>query len=147
MMKMTTRVNKLLAEHETRDPFVITKNLGIHILRTPLVNVRGFYIQENDVDFIHVSESLDERPAKFVCAHELGHYFLHNGLNRVFMDRYTYMIPNRFEDEADHFAAQLLYSEPPMFDEETMTDYQLADCLNVPVCNVNTRMVELGIYH
>lgn len=146
-MKITTLVERIVRENETRNPFTIAKNQGIHILRTELVDIRGFYMRENGADIIFVANDLDERPAQFVCAHELGHHFRHKGLNRVFMDRHTYMLPDKFENEADHFAAQLLYGEPPLTSDECLTDYQLAECLNVPTCSVNSRMMELGIYY
>lgn len=52
--------------------------------------------------------SLAEEEARFVCAHELGHAMLHQGYNRIFMDSATLFVTNRFEIEANRFAADLL---------------------------------------
>lgn len=146
-MKVTTLIERIVRENETRNPFTIARNQGIHILKTELIDIRGFYMRENGIDIIFVSSDLGERSAEYVCAHELGHHYKHRGLNRVFMDRYTYMLPDKYENEADHFAAQLLYGEPPLTSDDFLTDYELAECLNIPICNVNTRMMEFGIYY
>ena len=87
-----------------------------------------------------------ETTASFVCAHELGHYFLHGRFNRIFMDLHTCLEVGRFENEADKFAAQLLFGQPPLY-QEPITAWEMANILNVAVCNVDARLIELGIYY
>lgn len=130
----------------THNPFEISNSLGIHIVFTSLLEHRGYYKNIDGFDFIVISNTLAPIVQTFVCAHELGHYFLHKGYNRIFMDSYTYMRPSKYENEADTFAANLLWSEPPLLEENILTDWQMAECLNINKCNVNERLLELGIY-
>lgn len=140
-------VSRLVAEHGTRNPYTICKNLEIVILRSPLLETRGFYQCEDEVGIIHIAEGLTAWADEFVCAHELGHAILHKGLNRIFMDSRTFMVPGKYENSADKFACNLLFSEPPLLRESALYDWQLAECLNVSTCNLNARLIELGVFY
>lgn len=61
---------------------------------------------------VYVNACLDEPQQRLVCAHELGHHFLHRGLNRLFMDRNTCMVANKYENEAHRFAVDLCMTTP-----------------------------------
>ena len=122
---------RLCQQFNTRDPFIIADGLGYCILRVPLVDIRGFYQRVNRRRFIYICSTLDERQARFVCAHELGHSLLHKKLNRIFMDTRTHMLSNRYEKEADRFAADLIYDDS---DLQTFFDIPIetiADCLGI----------------
>lgn len=124
----TKRLADALArKHGTRDPFQIANSLGYTIIHTPLVGVRGFYQYLKRCHIIYLDNSLDDDPARFVCAHELGHSILHPGCNRIFMDTRTFFVTSRFETEADHFAVDLIYD-----------DYDLQDLLELPLSTVAT---------
>lgn len=112
----------LAKKYHTRDPFRIADALGYTIIYTPLVGVRGFYQYIKRCHIIYMDNSLEDNAACFVCAHELGHSFLHRGYNRIFMDTRTFMVTSRYETEADHFAADLIYD-----------DYDLQDYLDLPL--------------
>ena len=43
-----------------------------------------------------------------VCAHELGHFILHRKVNSVLLKNTTFLNTNRYEIEANRFAAYLL---------------------------------------
>ena len=81
--------NRVAAQHGTRDPFRIAEELGFIVIRAPLVEMRGLrqYVKRRTI--VYVNACLDEPQQRLVCAHELGHHFLHRGLNRLFMDRNT----------------------------------------------------------
>lgn len=145
-MGIVQLVGSTIAEHETRDPFSICQNLEIIVQRHPLVDLRGYCRYSNGRPVITLHNELTKQAERFVCAHELGHYMLHKRINRVFMDSYTYMEPGRYENEADKFAVQLLFGGPPLY-QEPISQWDMADMLNVPACNVDTRLIELGIYH
>jgi len=102
---------RLVDKHGTRDPFRIAAELGYTIIYTPLVGVRGFYQYLKRCHIIYLDSELDDATARFVCAHELGHSFLHRGLNRIFMDTRTFIITGRYETEANQFAVDLIYSD------------------------------------
>lgn len=102
-MDIKRLAERLVDKHGTRDPFRIAKELGYTIIYTPLVGVRGFYQYLKPCHIIYLDSELDEATARFVCAHELGHSFLHRGLNRIFMDTRTFIITGRYETEANQF--------------------------------------------
>ena len=110
-MDIKRLAERLVDKHGTRDPFRIATDLGYTIIYTPLVGVRGFYQYLKRCHIIYLDSELDDATARFVCAHELGHSFLHRGLNRIFMDTRTFIITGRYETEANQFAVDLIYSD------------------------------------
>ena len=110
-MDIKRLAERLVDRHGTRDPFRIAEELGYTIIYTPLVGVRGFYQYLKRCHIIYLDSELDDATARFVCAHELGHSFLHRGLNRIFMDTRTFIITGRYETEANQFAVDLIYSD------------------------------------
>lgn len=87
---------------------MLAKQLGFIVLRVPLTGVRGFHQFIQRTHIIYIADSLSAAAARFVCAHELGHAMLHCGYNRIFLDAETLFVTNRFEIEADRWAADLL---------------------------------------
>jgi Zn-dependent peptidase ImmA (M78 family) len=110
-MEIKAIASRLVRNHGTRDPFRIAAALGFIIIDTPLDGIRGYYQYIHRCHIIYLNNDLSEQERCWVCAHELGHAFLHKGLNRIFMDKHTHMATNRYEREADRFAADLLYSD------------------------------------
>lgn len=134
------------AEHETRDPAIICSNIGISVQRHKLLECRGYYMRALGRHFVTLANDLQDVESQFVCAHELAHYLLHQRINRLFMDYRTFLEPSRFENEADKFAAHLLFGGPPL-EREPIDNWEMACILNVPVCNVDSRLIELGIHY
>ena len=141
------QVRALLLKEKTRDPFAICQRFGITVVYCSLVDMRGYCLYEKDQAVIFIADDLEEYVAEYVCAHELGHFLLHGGMNRVFIDSRTFMVASKYENEADRFACQLLYTVPPLFSDRDLTDWQLSECLNVPVVSLDSRLMEMGIYH
>lgn len=110
-MDLKELVRKLIAKHETRDPFRIADEMGFITICTPLVEMRGFQQSAKRRRFIYINSKLDEQQQRLVCAHELAHHILHRDMNRMFMDRCTYMVSGKYENEANRFAVCLLYSD------------------------------------
>ena len=79
------KANSLIRKFGTTDPFKIAENLDYIVVELPLKGVRGFhqYIKRNHI--IYIDDSLSEEDRRWVCAHELGHIFLHPHLNKMFM--------------------------------------------------------------
>ena len=115
---MTIKVlaDKIAKRHNTRDPFQIARDLGFIIVYAPLMEVRGFQQRILRRNLIYINSDLDETQQRLVCAHELGHYFLHRGTNRIFMDRSTDFIPQKRENEAHRFSVDLIYSDDVLED-------------------------------
>lgn len=145
-MRPETAMLKLVAKHDTRDPFTICREEGLVVTHLPLGDIRGYYRHIHAVHIIVLNTALSPLAARFACAHELAHWVFDKGSNRIFMDYFTYMLPGRLETRADQFAAHLVFGEPPMY-QDPITAWEMADALNVPVCNVNARLIELGIFH
>lgn len=107
-MNIKGMVDSLVEKHKTRDPFEMILGLNVILIRCPLEGVRGFYqyFQRNNI--IYIDENLTKSEQKIVCAHELGHMFMHKKANAVFMDTRTYLKTTGYENEANTFAMHLL---------------------------------------
>lgn len=105
------KVNQLVRLFGTRDPFEMIKGMNVILVFYPLDGVRGFYQYFKRNNIIYIDESLSRHDQQFVCAHELGHMFLHKRTNALFMDTRTQFNTSRYELEADKFAVNLLISD------------------------------------
>ena len=105
------KVNQLVRLFGTRDPFEMIKGMNVILVFYPLDGVRGFYQYFKRNNIIYIDESLSRHDQRFVCAHELGHMFLHKRSNALFMDTRTQFNTSRYELEADRFAVNLLISD------------------------------------
>lgn len=101
----------LARKHGTRNPFAIADDLGFIVIFAPLVDMRGFQQHAKRRRLIYINSELDEKQQRLVCAHELAHHLLHQGLNRIFMDQNTYIVTQKYENEANQFAVELVYSD------------------------------------
>jgi len=128
-MTIKDRVRKLTKYFGTNDPFEIAEALGVLIVKHPLVDVRGYYHYFQRCDIIYIDDRLPEHVQKFVCAHELGHMFLHKGVNAVFMDTKTHFKTSKYETEADSFAMELLVPNEVILENIYFTVYQLSQLL------------------
>lgn len=110
-MDIKRLVDSLVRKYNTRNPFEIIANLNVIIVFYPLDGVKGFYqyFQRNNI--IYIDDTLSNQDKLFVCAHELGHMFLHKKSNAIFMDSKTQLNTIKYELEADRFAINLLLSD------------------------------------
>lgn len=96
-------------DREHPDPFALAEMLGVRIRYFPLGGLKGFYLVLNDIPFIAIDRDLPEGLQRIVCAHELGHHLLHRAeTSQGFNDYELYRMENRFERDANLFAALLL---------------------------------------
>ena len=116
-MEIKKLVQSLIKRYGTHDPFKLAKELGIIVIPVKLVDIRGYYQYKARRHIVYINNELDEFMTQFVCAHELGHIFLHRNMNRAFMDTYTLFVTNRYEIEANKFAVDLL------FDDDELQEY------------------------
>lgn len=101
----------LARKYDTRDPFIIAREMGFIVILAPLIQMRGFQQRAKRRRFIYINSELDEQQQRLVCAHELAHHLLHRGMNRIFMDQSTYVVTQKYENEANQFALELLYDD------------------------------------
>lgn len=129
-------VNSLVKTYNTRDPFIIAEENEINIVYLPadFSFTKGSSITKSDKAVIMIKEGLSTAEQKFVAAHELGHVFLHHGLNFYFITEYTHFPVSKFELEANIFAAELLISDNTLlsYKYDGYTFEQLSKILNVP---------------
>ena len=120
------RVLKLIRKHKTRDPFELAETMGAILIQAPLKDgTRGFYSYYKRNGIICIDENLTENEARFVCAHELGHFVLHRKENAVFLKKTTFLNTNKYELQANTFAGYLLISDDDL-DDMKVLEYSLA---------------------
>ena len=125
-MDIKKRVNQIVRKYKARDPLDIAERMGCIIVRYPLEGVRGFYhyFQRNHI--IYVDDRLPDHMVSFVIAHELGHVFLHQKSNAIFMDTRTHFVKSKYENEANLFAMDLLISDEGIEEHLSFTSSQLS---------------------
>ncbi len=92
----------------------LARALGVRLNIEPLDNdISGYLEERNGLWSIYVNSLHHPRRQRFTIAHELGHYFLHRGLQSKFVDKKLFRdgASNRMETEANSFAGELLMPE------------------------------------
>lgn len=125
-MNISQAVDTLVRTHKTRNPFEIIKGMNVILVSYPLDGVRGFYqyFQRNNI--IYIDEGLTDSEKLFVCAHEIGHMILHKKANFIFMDTNTHFNTDKYENEADCFAINLLIPDSSLIEYQEYSIDQLS---------------------
>lgn len=123
-LNMFQCVRKLIEQYQTHDAQELLQTFGVYIYSFPMHGLRGLYKCFEGCPTVLVDSQLSERERQFVLAHELAHHLFHRGLNRVFLERCTFMKTDCYEREAELFAACLLcpFPEEYIFEGETVSD-------------------------
>lgn len=127
-------VTNLIKKYKTNDPFELADYLDCIVIVKDLdANIRGFYqyFQRNRI--MYINNNLLEHEQRIVCAHELGHAILHTKLNILFLENNTHFIKNRYETEANTFAAELLINNEILQQYQNLTLEQIAAAENIPI--------------
>lgn len=140
---MKSVVDKLKRKQQTNDPLQIADNLGYLIISAHLEGIRGFYQHIKRQNIIYYDVGLPPEEVRFVVAHELGHSILHRGMNRVFLDHNTLVISDRYEREANCFAALLLYNDEDLYPLSGFSVEQVATALGLPLWLAEWRIQQL----
>lgn len=129
---------RLSKKYETRDPFRLADEMGFIVVFAPLIDMRGFQQRVKRQNIIYINDALDERQQALVCGHEMGHHFMHRGMNRIFMNLNTQFVTQKFENEANLFSLELIFADEDLqpFLNRSITDaatfmgvsVQLATC-------------------
>ena len=125
-LRIKNIVRKLIKKYKTTDPFMLAKELNVILLYVPLKDVNGFYHYYKRNHLIYLSDTLSEVECRRVLAHELGHLILHHKVNAIALNTQTSLITQRYENEADIFASELLISDEDILDNPHFTTTQLA---------------------
>jgi Zn-dependent peptidase ImmA (M78 family) len=119
------RARRVLNEHSITtlpvDPIAIAEKVGITVIAKPATagGVSGMLIRQGNNFAIGYATHIQSKGFQnFSIAHELGHYFLDGHADAVFRDGNvhhsragSFASDDRYELEADHFAAELLMPE------------------------------------
>ena len=130
-------VNRLIRRAGTNNPFEICQIVGIIIKYEDLGNVLGFFKCHRRQKLICINNRLCPVMAKQVCAHELGHVILHPCVNTVYLDVCTYAVTEKFENEANMLAAELLITDEDVLEHKDQSIESIAGVLGV-----NKKLVE-----
>lgn len=138
-MTILGRVQSLIVQYGTSDAAKVMERLGITVAYVPMTNLRGIYNCIERMPFVAINSNLSEHERKFVEAHELAHYILHRGVNRVFLNRCSYLKTDLYEREANLFAACMLAPFP----DEVLVEGETIENL---ACRVGVRREVAEMY-
>ena len=111
-MDIKRLVNRLVRRYGTRNPFELCDYLNVLTIFSDLGDeVRGLYRYYNRKKIIFINSLLESNEQKRVCCHELGHALMHPKVNTFFLETFTYMPRDKYEIEANTFAAELLVAD------------------------------------
>ncbi|MCI8283965.1 MAG: ImmA/IrrE family metallo-endopeptidase [Firmicutes bacterium] len=125
-MYIANTVSNLIDRYKTRDPFDLCSYLNIIILWHPLGEIRGYYMHYRRGKFIILSTNLQDYEKPIVCSHELGHAVMHPNLSTPFYQANTLLSKDKFERQANQFAAELLIPDDLIYKYEGFTRRQIA---------------------
>jgi len=108
----------VVKEYSSRDPYEIAEKEGVRVCSYDLGSLNGMYVVISNVEFIALSSALSGGEERLVCAHELGHHYLHRELAQTsaLADSSLYSGGGRLEYEANAFAAELLITDREMLE-------------------------------
>ncbi|AKL94979.1 putative Zn peptidase [Clostridium aceticum] len=130
-MDICAYVKQIIEKHKTNNPFEIAKEKNIIVIFEKLAKIRGYYEYNKRCKYIHINEDLPSEEQHLVCAHELGHALLHPKVNIIFITSNTLFVKNKFEIEANKFAAELLIQDDLLHNYEGLSIEQIAVAENL----------------
>lgn len=131
------------------DPERLAWDLGIPVLNARFSErLSGVLVPEtcgNETRYLIFVNSRHRRTRRrFSIAHELGHFFLHRGLQPAFT--HLRKPHGKLEREADLFAAELLMPEADVRLAARLTDFSgLIQVFEVSAAAMRRRLAELGV--
>jgi|LGOV01.1.fsa_nt_gb Zn-dependent peptidase ImmA (M78 family) len=126
-------LNGLIEFYETRDVNELIDSLGIILIKKDLsLGIKGKFLRDCwGTEYITISPDLELQEERYVLAHELGHAILHTDLSTEFLYG-THQVKNKFEIQANKFAAELLISdEIDIYELENMDTRKISSYLEV----------------
>lgn len=142
-------ITGLIEMYQTNNPFEICDFLNIKIIRSNLGSeIKGFFQRTIEgYEIIHINSELNDNESKYICAHELGHAILHTDLSLQFFIENSLLIKNKYEIQADKFAAELLIPDDlESYYIDGMCIEQLSCYFGVPKDLVEYKFNRIGGY-
>lgn len=129
-MDIKEKIKRIVDQYKTNNPFEIAKYKNIDIRYENLGKALGFTDTLLRHTTIHINQNTPEYLQRFICAHELGHIYLHKSLNIPFFTRVTFFSQNKFERQANKFAVELLLPDQLVESGQSLTE--LAQICYIP---------------
>ena len=107
-MDAKKKAASLIRKYGTNNPFKIAAEKNILILFENLGSINGYYNKQLRQKQIHINQNLSRHMQRFTAAHELGHALIHPNENTPFLRNNTFLLVDKLEIEANHFAIELL---------------------------------------
>lgn len=145
-IKIKKQALSLIEKFCTNDPFKLCDFLNIAVGYAELGNMRGYYYQNENGSIIMIDSRLSEHIQKFVCAHEIGHYILHDGMNRVFLSNSTLLNAAKYEREANEFSMCILFPDDEEFLSLGDTIYKISVVTGIsePLIQLRVKNIDKG---
>ena len=125
-MKIKKIVEELVDKYKTRNPYEIAEELGILVQKNPLGGIRGYYLLYSGIKCICINSEIKDIHTEYtVMAHELGHSVMHEEERCMFFEN-TFYDKNKYEVQANRFAAELLIPDTIIYENPGMTVTQLS---------------------
>lgn len=140
------KANKKVRIHDTRDPFMIAKESGVHVeVRYDFKRLKGMYSIIKRNRFIFINGNLETQVQQIVCAHELGHDALHRELAKdaSLQEFMLYDMKSRPEYEANIFAAHLLLDDAEIV-RVAQDGYDLFQIAGILGTDINLLLIKLN---
>lgn len=115
----------LLEVYKTKNIYELLNQLEIILIKKHLPEGKKgrFFRDIFGNEYIYVSNELSDEEERIVIAHELGHLILHTHLNTSYYTDNHLLIKNKYEIQANKFAAELLITDDLDISEyETMKE-------------------------
>lgn len=114
--RIYSEVLRVIQRYRTRDPFDLLDAMGVTVFFSDKFQkdgLKGFCTCANRFLYVVINAKLCPEERRIVAAHELGHLVLHQSKLKLgaFRDNDVYCPTNRWEKEANCFAADLLCAD------------------------------------
>lgn len=112
-MDIRRLVKYLIKKYKTNNPFEIAGYLNYFVYYFDFKKdiTKGIFLRDEGNSFIFINKYLDDTYKVFTAAHELGHGLMHRKMNFYYVRDYTFYSNDKYEIEANIFAAELLISD------------------------------------
>lgn len=123
------KVERIVNENMTNNPFDLAQSLGLSVYFSPFSKIKGMIISAFGRKIIIVNSLLSEEMQRFVLAHELGHHELSPSGSGYFFIAENSLMESKIEYEANRFAVELLAGDEEPEEGETVEQFANRLCI------------------
>ncbi|MGN1114511.1 MAG: ImmA/IrrE family metallo-endopeptidase [Oscillospiraceae bacterium] len=140
---------ELIRKHSTRAPFELCDLYDIHVKYTDyLKRLDGMFTIMNEVPVIIINSKCDDPLQRMICAHELGHFFLHSDIakEKCLQDFHIFQMRDKSEYQANVFAAHLIIDDDELIDliKEQYSLFDIAIKFGVDPNLLNIKLLDMN---